>query len=1024
MIKKLFLLMGLFILTVFVIIFIENYFDQNYTLRYHQTIRNQEQKQKLEFVLKEQLLNIQLLFNSYSSVRHPQQLANTHVEIREKINNCINLLNILDQGGRFQYRNRVNLTSADEIIEIISYERDQYTGTIPEVRELYAPIQDLQSLSARIAATMRGYLEADAAQAPAILETANFYLKQAESVFDRIYETERKIAYDIQSNVVSVNNTSINVLNRYNRLKYFGLILFSIVTGLVTYLIIVQISRIILVRKKAEANNAKLLMAVEQSPVAIMITNTRGITEYVNHSFVNKTGYTKKEIIGSRPYFFSNNGIYDFSEIVMATIQVGNKWSGEIETKDKAGKTYWEKVQISPVLNDENTISNFIIIREDITEKRLLTQSLNESIENLKNITDNLPVGVMLVDANHKIIEVNHTASKIMGFNSVEETINFVNSRDYHQLFEVMHQNSYNDFNSGVEVIALEERLTIKENNISRIILKNIIPIKNNNQTVKLEAFMDITAQKEIQQREAEANKAKSEFLANMSHEIRTPMNGIVGAAELLVRTRLTQEQYNILSVISRSCDNLITIVNDILDFSKIEARKMTIETNPFDIRKSIDYLMDQISFKSNEKRLNVMASVEDNVPVIVKGDEGRLLQVLMNLLGNAVKFTDIGEVVLRVDTESLKGKEVILHFSIEDTGIGIPPGKIEKIFESFTQADGSTTRQYGGTGLGTSISKMLVELMGGKIWVESPNPAVKDNEEFPGSVFHFTLPFLIEKGGKQEDIYRNRFAGLSVALLDNHPLGQLLLKKMLQTWGVEVHVADNHKILIELLKDNPDLDLIIADSHIEEVNKSDFVSGLRALHPDIRLILLMPENHSISAITHRGFNRIVYKPVKHSSLFSTIYDLFNPGKNGELSPAIADADEDDAEEERKKVLLVEDNLINQKIAEKMLSRLKYDVIIARNGQEAVDILEKDATSADLILMDIQMPVMNGLDATRAIRARNIFIPIIAMTANVLKGDREICIEAGMNDYIGKPVKIDLLEKMLNQWINKPLLKK
>jgi PAS domain S-box-containing protein len=1018
-INKLFLLLGIFLFTIFIILFIENYFDQNYTLRYQKTIRNQEQKQKLEFLLKEQLLHIQLAFKNYPSIRHPQQLQNNYEFIRVKINECNEILDILNHGGRFYYSNMVNLPTDDEIIEVIIYERDYYTGTIPEVRELIPAISDLQVLSSRVAAILRGEIDSGNELSLAIKEIVEYYLKQADSVFSRIYETERKIAFDIQRNVVSVNNTSVNVITRYGRLKYISLILFSVFAGFITYLVVIQITRIILFRKRAEESNKKLLMAVEQSPVAIMITNTRGITEYVNKSFESQTGYRKEEINGTRPYFFNHNNTFDFTGSVVGAIQSGISWTGEIEGLKKNGQLYWEKIQISPVFSDSDTISNFIIIREDITEKRLLTESLNESVDNLKTITENLPVGILVVNEDYKIIQVNQTAAKLMGFQSIEEAQAYIKTKKYDQLFEVLSQSTYTDVNSGVEVIALEERLTITENNVSIIILKNIIPVKFNNQSVKLEAFMDISAQKELQHKEAEANKAKSEFLANMSHEIRTPMNGIVGATELLGKTGLDDEQHNILSVISKSCDNLINIINDILDFSKIEARKMKIETYSFNFRSTIDYLLDQISFKANERNIKVMAIVDKAIPEVLEGDESRLIQILVNLLGNAVKFTIEGEVILRVEVEKSDEKNMTLHFLVEDSGIGIPPGKIEKIFDSFTQADGSTTRKYGGTGLGTSISKMLVELMGGKIWVESPNPDYAWSKENPGSVFHFVLPFSIDYAKTGDEQFKDSLHFLKVLLLDNHNTNILMLNKTLNNWGINPLIAKNKEEATQFLKENSGLELLIADSHVLNHKEEPFFAEIKKSFPRLKTILLVADNKSAQLNKKVDtIDRVIHKPVKQFSLYTTIFDLFQNRKVNLESKEISKSNRPKTEDERRKrILLVEDNLINQKIAEKMLSKLGYEVVITVNGQEAVDLVVRDKEVFDVILMDVQMPVMNGLDATRTLRNEGIFVPVIAMTANVLKGDREICMEAGMNDYIGKPVKFENLETMLNRWL-------
>ncbi len=1018
-INKLFLLLAIFFLSILSILFIENYFDRFYTLRYQQTIRNQEQKQKLEFLFKENLLHIHLSFKTFSTIQHNQQLSNVHSDIREKVSYCVDILRVLDNGGNFSNINYANLPANDEIVEIITYWNDQYTGTIPEVRELIPAIYDLQALASKIVGALRSSMSSDQKASKSFVQSINFYLKQADSHFSRIYETERKIAYDIQKNVVQLNNTSINVLDRYNKLKYLSLLIFSLFAGIITYLIIIQISKVILFRKKAEEDSQKLLMAVEQSPVAIMITNTRGATEYVNKNFETKTGFPKQEVLGANPTFFKTDKKSGFSEILQNTVLAGNTWSGEIETQNKDGFVYWEKVHISPVFNEMNSISSFIVIREDITEKRLLTQSLNESVNTLKAITENLPVGILIVDDKQQIIEINQTAAKIMGFTGLPEALRFIRERKYNNFFEIIKENEYQDLSTGASIRSLEEQLTVAENNISRVILKNIIPIKINNRSVNLEAFMDITAQKEIQQKEAEANKAKSEFLANMSHEIRTPMNGIVGATELIAQTRLNKEQSNIISIISKSCQNLTNIINDILDFSKIEARKMKIETYPFNIRSTVDYLIDQMSFKANEKKLELFAVVEDTIPQVLLGDEGRLIQIMINLLGNAVKFTHEGEVVFKVEIEKQIGSDITLHFLVEDSGIGIPPEKLEKIFDSFTQADGSTTRKFGGTGLGTSISKMLVELMGGKIWVESPNPNFAWSSENPGAVFHFVLTFKINKNESATELENENLKDLHALILDDHKTNVLLLKKTLHNWGIKTHEAYSLDDANYILNQGHKLDILIVDPRVLVQKEKEFISNLRKIIPEIKTILLIPENKMASKKELRLFDRLIHKPVKHSTLFTSIYDLFSQSeqipKNG--NNGFQEDKEVRKDDSTKRVLVVEDNAINQKIAEKMLNRLSCTSLIANNGQEAIDLLMGNQDTFDLVLMDIQMPVLNGLDATRKLRSKGFNIPIVAMTANVLKGDREICLEAGMNDYIGKPVSMDELSNILHKWV-------
>jgi PAS domain S-box-containing protein len=1014
-INKLFLLLAIFFLTIFSILFIENYFDKNYTFRYQETIRNQDQKQKLEFLLKENLLHIHLEFKSLPTIRHLQTLANTNAIIRERVNNCLSLLRVIDQGGMFSSTNSANLLQLGEMTEVIEYWEDYYTGSIPEVRELIPAVNDIQSLASKLVSSIRGGIVEGQELPEDVQKTVALYLKQADGHFTRINETERKIAGEIQKIVVEYNNTSINVLNRYNKLKYISLIIFSLVAGIITYLIIIQISNVILFRKRAEDQSRKMMMAVEQSPVAIMITNTRGIAEYVNRNFEVKTGYPRKDVIGISPSVYMEGVKSDFNEILHNTIMQNRDWSGEIETQNTEGFVFWEKVHISPVFNEQNTISNFIIIREDITEKRLLTQSLNESLNSLKVITENMPVATVVVDNKQRIIEINQTAAKLMGYASLSEALDHIRAKHYGHFFQIIKQEQYNDISTGVNILTSEEQLTIAENNVSKIILKNIIPIKLSNQQVKLEAFMDITAQKELQQRESDANRAKSEFLANMSHEIRTPMNGIVGATELLLRTKVNNEQRNILSIILKSCENLTNIINNVLDFSKIEAGKMKIESYPFNINSTIDYLIDHFSFNVNEKNIVLTSNVEKTIPNVLIGDEGRLIQIMINLIGNAVKFTNEGEVVFKIEVEKQIGAEITLHFIVEDSGIGIPSERIAKIFDSFTQADGSTTRKFGGTGLGTSISKMLVELMSGKIWVESPNPNFAWSKENPGSVFHVILPFKIDKIQTNDMLNNEKLKTLNAIIIDSNKTNVLLLKKTLHNWGVTTKEAYDRGSAIEIITNTAALDFALIDALIPGDDENSLIDEIKKINSQIKTILMISENRISKKSNLKLYDIIIHKPIKHSILFTNVYDLFF--KSAEHNEAHTDNIEKNYTAGVKRILLVEDNLINQRIATKMLERLGYISAIANNGQEALDMLTgNEHKPFDLILMDVQMPVLNGLDATKAIRNNGLKIPIIAMTANVLKGDREICLDAGMNDYIGKPVKMDDLEIMLQRW--------
>jgi len=1009
-IRKLYILIAVFMLTIASILVIENYFDNAYTVKYQKVIHNQEQQQIIDHLLQRNLLNLRLSFKTFPTVTNQQQLKSLRENIRSMIESSKDIIKVLDEGGVVSNTISVNMPARDEIEEVFRYEPDRYTGTLPEIRELIPQISELQTISDKIISLIDRELRSGKPFPQEYFNTLNHLIQQADSYFIRISEIENKISYDINKRWNTLNNTSINVVRKYNQLKYFGLLFFSLFAIFITVMLINQIKNVILKRYSAEESNKKLLQAIEQSPISIMITDTQGNIEYINQGFEKITGFKKEEIEGGNTDLLKDSGEDELADALLNTIQEGKVWTGELRNRKKDGTEFWEKVLISPVLSEDNTISNYVVIKEDITEKRNLTESLRESNEAMKTITENLPVGILIVNSNKEIIQINQTAAKIMNFKSMEEAFKHIKGHSYETFFSTIRKDQYVDPVSGVVVTSLEEMLEVKENNVSREILKNIIPIRLNNEKVFLEAFMDISAQKEIQKNEAEANKAKSEFLANMSHEIRTPMNGIIGATELLTKTRLTKEQNNVIKIIARSCDNLLGIINDILDFSKIEAGKMKIESYPFTVRSTIDYILDQMSIKTNEKGIELMGSVEETIPNVLIGDEGRLIQILVNLMGNAVKFTKEGEVVLKVEVEKQIGTDITLHFMVEDSGIGIPKDKIEKIFESFTQADGSTTRKFGGTGLGTSISKMLTELMGGKIWVESPNPNFAWSEESPGSVFHFTLPFVIDKNQAAYEFNTDKFANIKTLIVDNHRTNLLLLKKTLNNWDIPSETINDEKSAINLLKKSKEFNLVIIDTHVFTKVDTRFISDIKKIRRKIKTILFAADDKWKDQISLEGVDYVLHKPIQHIELFKAIEKLFLEEEEEQEAITLSEV------VKGKKALLVEDNIINQKIAEKMFSSIGLKTEIAVNGQEAVDMIA-ESNGFDLIFMDVQMPVLNGLDATVRLREMNINTPIIAMTANALKGDREVCLAAGMNDYIGKPVKMNDLEDILLKWL-------
>ncbi|NOX37172.1 MAG: response regulator [Calditrichaeota bacterium] len=692
-------------------------------------------------------------------------------------------------------------------------------------------------------------------------------------------------------------------------------------------------------------------------------------------------------------------------------------------------------------------------LQEEIAERKLVEKALREKEMRLRAITQSANDAIITADTQGKIISWNKGAKQIFGYEEKEvlgKSLTILMPQRYRE----RHQKGLDRISKGGKYKVIGKTLELeglKKDGTEFPIELSLATWKVGDQVYFTGIIRDITERKRAEEalRKAKevaeaASRAKSEFLANMSHEIRTPMNGILGMTELALETDLQPQQREYLELVKQSAENLLMIINDILDFSKIEAGKLDLVEEPFDLRETIGETLKTLSFRASQKELELVYWIDPQIPEWVVGDAGRLRQVLVNLVGNAIKFTDVGQILVRVfeqksETAGQSDTRTWLHFQVIDTGIGIPEDKQEKIFEVFTQADGSTTRKYGGTGLGLAISRQLVELMGGRMWVESPLPEEivhfiqTDQQVGMGSVFHFTVRFAIAEPSLQKPSLQQveSLKGLPVLVVDDNVINRRLLEQMLLGWEMNpTVVASADEALTQLSAAPRRFRLIITDGQMPEIDGFEFVERVRRMRNGKNLPVIMltsggrPED--LARCRTLSINAYLIKPVTASELLDVILraliESSERKRPASRKPRTSRTHSQDSARplEGVKILLAEDNAVNQKLAVRLLQKLGCSVIVANNGNEAVQLWRNQ--NVDLILMDVQMPEMDGFEATAEIRrlekSTGQHTPIIALTAHAMKGDREKCLDAGMDGYVTKPIRREELENEIRRFVS------
>jgi len=772
-------------------------------------------------------------------------------------------------------------------------------------------------------------------------------------------------------------------------------------------------------RREAEHSILIFRSFVEASGQGMAMATLDGVVTYVNPTLLRwGNSQSPDEVTGKRitDLLPEEERARMTDEITPAVLSTG-QWIGEMTFRSSGGALFHSILNDFLIRDNEGQPRYRAAIITDITQRKLSEEKLRDALEFQRRLLSTAATGIFTLDMEGTLTMVNEEFCFITGYER-EEIVG--------EQYAVLGDTTYLDTLDLSETemapsIQRREGSLLTKDGRTLSVLMNHTPLTNEEGAVTgfIVSFVDVTEEIEARQAAEKAALVKSEFLANMSHEIRTPIHGIVGMTELTLNTELTAEQREYLHAVRSSADSLMRLINDILDFSKMEAGKLELVDIDFSLRDSIGEVLTTLAVQAHSKGLELLSHISHEIPDSLMGDPGRLRQVIVNLVGNAIKFTDEGEVSLEVALESEKDSRVWLHFAVRDTGIGIPEEKQLKIFHAFEQADGSTTRRFEGTGLGLAISSHLVELMGGKIWVES--------EIGTGSTFHFTVHLAVRKTPAAPHVAAARtvLKEIHILVVDDNATNRRILEETLLYWGMKPTSADSGRTgwaaVVKAFEDGNPFRLIITDCMMPEMDGFEFAQRIKSdprfeSIPVIMLTSAGQRGDGVRCFTAK-IAAYLHKPIRQSDLLGAISRLLQAASDNVAIESLITRHTIRETQRKLRILLAEDNIVNQKLASKMLQKMGHTVTVAGNGKAAVEAAGKE--TFDLILMDVQMPEMDGLQSTKIIRDREQgtgkHIPIIAMTAYAMKGDRERCLAAGMDGYVSKPVSVSELYEALEK---------